>query len=334
MQEINKMKEKYKITIPAHHYESDEIVELADFVGDSYKLAVECTKTDSNYIVFCGVKFMAEGAKILAQEHQKVLSPDLTAGCPMADMIDANQLQQIFQKLNDPNLVPIVYMNSYADIKAFSGNHGGAVCTSSNAAKICKYYQDQGKKIFFAPDYNLGRNTANKLGLTDTEIVKINQDLTFTPNKNAKMYIWDGYCHVHKIFAVEQIKTLRKKYPEINIIVHPESAPKVVAMSDFAGSTQQILQAIQESSTGSIWGIGTEIHFVERLAKQNPDKQIFPLLPSSCYNMTKINEAKLTRTLQAIENGHISQYEVKVDSQYIEPAKAALQKMIEIVEEK
>lgn len=334
MELIKKIRKKHKITIPAHHYETDEVVNLADFVGDSYKLAVDCSKADSDFIVFCGVRFMAEGAKILAKSYQKVLTPDSKAGCPMADMINIKQAEGIFDKINDPQLVPVVYMNSYADIKAFCGKHGGAVCTSSNAAKVIKYYLNQGKKVFFAPDYNLGKNTAHRLNIPERQIVKINQDLSFSKNPDAKMYIWDGFCHVHIVFSVQQIQKLREKYPAIKIIVHPESDPEVVKMSDKSGSTQQILQAVMNSKSGSIWGIGTEIHFVERLAKQNPDKTVIPLIPSCCYNMSKISEAKLRNTIKSIPNKKYSQYEVEVDPQYIESAKKALKKMIEIVEEK
>jgi quinolinate synthase len=332
MNKINQIRKEINVTIPAHHYETDEIVDIADFVGDSYKLAVECTKTNSDYIVFCGVKFMAEGAKILAKPNQKVLSPAKTAGCPMADMIDANQAQQVFDKINDPDLVPVVYMNSYADIKAFCGEHGGAVCTSSNAAKIVEFYLQQDKKVFFAPDFNLGMNTAKKLGLNDDEIVTVKQDISFKDNKNAKLYLWDGYCYVHKVFMLNQIEELRDKHPQIKIIVHPESDPEVVEKADIAGSTQQILLAVKNSPAGSVWGIGTEIHFVNRLAQQYPNKTILPLKKSSCRDMIKINRTNLTQTLEAIKTGKLTEYEVTVPSNYIEPAKAALQKMIDIVE--
>ncbi len=368
------------VVIPAHHYQMDEIVQIADFIGDSYKLAVDCSATDAEYIVFCGVMFMAEGAALLAKPHQKVLIPDKTAGCPMAEMIDSVQAEQIYSTLSslcDREIIPIVYMNSYADMKAFCGIRNGTVCTSSNATKIVKHFLDQGKSVFFAPDYNLGVNTANKLNLDRSEIVTVQQNLSFDQDlrlnqyllsnksnpKTAKMFIWDGFCHVHKAFNVDDINSFRKNYIEkgfsksdINVIVHPECSEAVVNASDYSGSTSMIWNKVRDGKPGSVWAVGTELRFVERIAEQFKDKKVVPLRNSLCHNMSKITLEKLGNTLKSILNrasdellplnskdisvsrvGNIEKEaleEIKVEEKYKKDAKKALELMINIVEDK
>ncbi|MBF0388551.1 MAG: quinolinate synthase NadA [Desulfamplus sp.] len=330
------------VVIPAHHYEMDEIVKMADFLGDSYKLAVDCAATESEYIIFCGVMFMAEGAALLAKPHQKVLIPDRTAGCPMAEMIDANQAKEIYSALSnicDKEIIPIVYMNSYADMKAFCGSKNGTVCTSSNAAKIVKHFLDQDKSVFFAPDYNLGINTANQLKLNQDEIVTINQDLSFdyANVKRAKMFVWDGFCHVHKVFTVEDIKAFRQQYSssefkdKINVIVHPECSEDVVNGSDYSGSTSMIYKTIKNGKSGSVWAVGTELRFVERMDSEFKDKKVVPLKRSICHNMSKITLEKLGQTLTSILNNSSKEH-ITVAEKYKKDAKRALQLMIDIVE--
>ncbi|HPP04035.1 MAG TPA: quinolinate synthase NadA [Spirochaetota bacterium] len=339
---IIKLKEKLKesVIIPVHHYQNYDIVKLGDFIGDSYKLAVESSKTDKEFIVFCGVKFMAEGTKILAKSFQKVLIPDIMAGCPMASMIDYNIAEKIFNILQQDckrEISPVVYMNSYADMKAFCGKNGGSVCTSSNAEKIIKYYLENNKSIFFFPDYNLGINTVNKLGIPKENIVKVKRDLSIEGDvKNALLFLWDGFCIVHKNFKTTDILELRKRYEGIKIIVHPECDEDVVNLADYSGSTEKIYKTIKEAPSGSIWGIGTETVFVDRLQKEFPDKKILPLRESKCVNMEKITLNKLYDSLLSIlsykESKTTLKYEIPEIVEYKEDAKIALQKMIEIVE--
>jgi quinolinate synthase len=333
-----------RIIIPAHHYEDPKVVEVADFVGDSYKLAVDCAKTDAEFIVFCGVYFMAEAADVLSQPNQKVIMPDLAAGCPMADQINKKQAEEaskVIQKRSSKQIVPVVYMNSFADIKSFCGERGGSVCTSSNASEVIEFYLKQDNAVFFAPDFNLGINTARKLGLNDDEIVKIGTDLNiennYDPDK-VKLYIWDGLCHVHKVFAVQDIVELRAEYEAIKIIVHPECDRGVVNNSDISGSTQKIYNEIKNSPAGSVWGVGTEYNFVQRIADEFPDKTVLPLKRSICHNMAKITSEKLLTSLGSI-NAHIEEgLELKnivsVDEEDKGNAANALNKMIEIVEKK
>lgn len=329
------------IVIPAHHYENPEIVEVADFVGDSYKLAADCAKIDAEFIVFCGVYFMAEAADLLSSSTQKVLMPDIEARCPMADQIGYQQADKVFQKISGcttRQIAPVVYMNSTAEIKSFSGKYGGSVCTSSNAGKIIKHFLDQDKVVFFAPDYNLGNNTANELGLKDKEIVKVTSDFQCVGGNpsQAKIFIWDGYCYVHKRFLVNDILDLRTKNPGIKIIVHPECDREVVINSDDSGSTQKIYEEIKKSPTGSIWGVGTEFNFVQRIAWEFPDKTVLPLRKSICGNMAKITPEKLLKILQSVQS-HLQKKTalegiVQVSESMKNNAARALHKMIEIVE--
>ncbi len=330
-----------KITIPGHHYQIPEIVELTDFVGDSYKLAVDCSKTDSEFIVFCGVKFMAEGASLLANKQQKVILPVLSAGCPLADYIDAETSEQAMQRIQaeiSSNIYPVFYMNSYVDAKSVCGKFEGAVCTSSNAAKIVKYFLDKGQSVFFAPDYNLGINTADQLGLEEREIVKVNRDLTFDKvvTSKAKFFIWDGNCRVHKRFQKQDLEKMRQKYPEAKIVVHPECDREIVKAADMAGSTQMIYNEIRNAPTNSTWIVGTEYHFVIRLDSEFPDKKVIPLRKSICQNMAKIGLKDLSASLSNIDRflaGKANlENEIKIDSKQSKNAQLALKKMIEITE--
>lgn len=344
---IVEQKKKYgsSLIMPAHHYQRMEIVDLADFIGDSYKLAVDCTKTDAEFILFCGVRFMAEGASVLGKEGQKVIIPEPLAGCPMADMIDEERAVKAFEKMSAVSgrqVVPIVYMNSYADMKSFCGEREGTVCTSSNAASIIDYYLKQDKAIFFFPDFNLGINTAKVLGIKENEMVKVTKSLELNPLggqedlKDTRLFLWDGFCHVHKEFTTGNINRVRRENPGITLIVHPESDEKVVDNSEYNGSTQKIYNTIKDAPEGSAWAVGTELHFVNRIAREFPGKKVIPLKESPCFNMEKITLAHVARSLFSIEN-HLNGsgelvYEIEVNPKYKKFAKAALEKMIEIVE--
>lgn len=342
IKEIIRLKDNLKdiLIIPTHHYQSYDIVKLGDFVGDSYKLAVESSKSDKEFIVFCGVKFMAEGAKILSKPFQKVLIPDIMAGCPMASMIDYKIAEKVFNTLQKgckKGISPVVYMNSYADMKSFCGSRGGAVCTSSNAEKIIKYYLSNNKAIFFFPDYNLGINTAKIVGIKSENIVKVKRDLTIEGDiENGLLFLWDGFCIVHKNFTTIDILQLRKEYKDIKIIVHPECDKEVVDFADYSGSTEKIYRTIKEAPSNSIWGVGTETVFVNRLQEEFPDKKILPLRESKCINMEKITLEKLYNSLLSIvsykEGNGSLKYEIPEIKEYKEDAKLALNKMIEIVE--
>jgi quinolinate synthase len=341
IENITKLKNELKdqIVIPAHHYQDYDIVKFGDFIGDSYKLAVECSKVKNKFIIFCGVLFMAETARILCSNEQIVLIPDKLAGCPMACMADMDTISKTYNHLTELSskpIAPVVYMNSYADLKSFCGEHNGSVCTSSNAAKILDYYFGKGQPILFFPDYYLGINTAKSMGIKDEEIIKVKRNLNNDINgdiKNAKIFLWDGYCPVHKKFSQSDIIHLKEKYPSIKIIVHPECSEEVANSADMTGSTEKIYKVVKDSPTGSIWGIGTETTFVDRIAKENPDKTIIAIRESKCVNMVKITLQKLYDTLKAVKNFDkkiSSKYEVTVDETFKENAKKSLQKMIEI----
>ncbi len=338
---INKLRDK--IIIPVHHYQSSDIVQFADIIGDSYKLSVESAKSKASFIIFCGVMFMAEGASILTKNYQKVLIPNPHAGCPLADMADLMMVKKAFEKLKkevNNEVVPVVYINSYADLKSFCGENKGSVCTSSNAEKIINYYLKEGKSVLFFPDYYLGINTANKLNINENEIAKLKKNLHIETTGNihdAKIILWDGFCPIHHNFSTSDISNLRKNYPGIKIIVHPECKLEVVKESDLSGSTEKIYQTIKNAEKGSIWGIGTETTFVERIANENKDKTILPLKTSVCKNMSMTTLQNLATSLESI-NEFIKnkknplKYEVRVNDEYREYAKIALEKMIEIVE--
>ncbi len=341
---IISIKKKYgkKLLIPAHHYVSSDLFRFADTTGDSYKLALDATKSEAEWVVFCGVSFMAEGVDILCP-GKKVLIPDLDAGCPMADMTDIvsgrKALSEI-EKFSGKKAVPVVYMNSHADAKSLCGEFGGTVCTSSNAEKIVRYYMERGKSVFFFPDANLGTNTANEIKLGDNETALVRQDfkIEFKGDPGAvKMFLWDGFCPVHRNFKQLDIPAFKNKYPEGRVIVHPEVDPDVDISADIHGSTQKIYNLIKDSPTVSVWGVGTELKFVERIAKEFGDKTIIPLRGSVCTDMSKINIRNLAASLNSIElykagKGELK-YLVSVKGEYRQNALKALDQMIRIVEE-
>ncbi len=311
--EIASLKKKLsdKIIILGHHYQKDEIIAFADVSGDSLELSKVAAKSTQPYIIFCGVHFMAETADILKAPHQKVILPDLTAGCSMADMANIFEVETAWQFINsatDKKIIPITYINCAATLKDFVGKNEGSICTSSNAKKVISWALTKGEKLLFFPDQHLGRNTAYELGISLDEMViydpqKENGGLTKEDIKKAKVILWYGYCSVHQGFSVEQIQKIRRDDPEMKIIVHPECDFSVVRNSDLNGSTSYILNTINSAPLGSKWAVGTEINLVERLAKQHPDKKIISLSPAQCLctTMYRIRPRWLLNVLRAIE---------------------------------
>ncbi|HIE28998.1 TPA: quinolinate synthase NadA [Candidatus Poribacteria bacterium] len=326
-----------RLVLLGHHYQRQEIVELSDFRGDSLGLSRDAAKQkDAEFIVFCGVHFMAESAEILSQPQQIVQLPDLTAGCPMADMADIFQVESAWREIDKvcggENVTPITYVNSSAELKAFCGRNDGVVCTSSNAGSVFDWGFEKTDKLFFFPDEHLGRNTANKKGIQKDKVIVWNPEEEMGGNtrkqiRDADVILWKGYCHVHTFFKLVHVLEIREKYPEAIIIVHPECVEEVVDMADADGSTGFIVQFVQEAKSGSTIVIGTEINLVNRLAREHPDKKIFELARSLCPNMYKINLRNLLWTLDNIGEINI----VTVPKQIKVEAKVALERMLEII---
>ena len=326
--------------ILGHHYQRDEVIQFADITGDSFKLAQAAAEQSSaEFIFFCGVHFMAESADILTSPKQRVILPDLAAGCSMADMATANQVNQCWQELEKLGVasrtVPVTYMNSSAAIKSFTGEHGGTICTSSNAQKTLEWAFAKAEKVLFLPDQHLGRNTAVlSLGLSLDDCVLWNPwkpmgGLTEDEIRNAKMILWRGHCSVHGRFTRESISEVRTRIPGVQVIVHPECQHEVVVDSDVVGSTEKIIQAVSASPAGSKWAIGTELNLVSRLAQNNPDKEIVFLDKTVCYcsTMNRIDLPHLVWAMESIVAGHIVN-EIKVDERVAKYSKLALDQML------
>ncbi len=329
-----------QVMILGHHYQRDEVIQFADITGDSFKLAQAAAQQSSaEYIIFCGVHFMAESADILTAPHQKVILPDLAAGCSMADMATAAQVQQCWESLEKLGVasktVPVTYMNSSAAIKSFTGEHGGTICTSSNAEKSLNWAFGKAEKVLFLPDQHLGRNTAvNDLGLSLSDCVVWNPwkpqgGLTFDEIHNAKMILWRGHCSVHGRFTKESIDEFRVRIPEINVIVHPECQNEVVTAADFVGSTEKIIKIVSEAAPGTQWAVGTELNLVSRLAAANPDKKVYFLDRTVCYcsTMNRIDLPHLVWTLESLVAGKVVN-EITVDSETARYSKMALEQML------
>ena len=329
-----------KVMILGHHYQRDEVIQFADITGDSFKLAqAAAAQSEAEYIVFCGVHFMAESADILTSAGQRVILPDLAAGCSMADMATASQVQQCWSDLEKLGLtdaiVPVTYMNSSAAIKSFTGEHGGTICTSSNAERSLRWAFAKAEKVLFLPDQHLGRNTAvNDLGLSLEDCVVWNPwkpqgGLTEAEIRNAKMILWRGHCSVHGRFTKQSIDDFRTRIPEINIIVHPECQNEVVSAADFVGSTEKIIKTVTEAAPGTSWAVGTELNLVSRLAANNPDKQVYFLDRAVCYcsTMNRIDLPHLVWALESLVAGTVVN-EIKVDSETARYSKMALEQML------
>jgi len=301
-----------QLIILTHHYQRKEIIDVGHYRGDSLGLSQKAAADkDARFIVFCGVYFMAESAEILSQPYQTVQIPDLKAGCPMADMADIDNVKRAWKDVTlitgEGSVMPIVYMNSDADIKAFCGRHGGTVCTSSNTSAAFNRGFSQREKIFFFPDQHLGLNTGNQMGIEAEKMILWDPEKPLGGNilkdiKKAKVILWDGYCHVHTRFRVEHVLKMRKEYPEAKIVVHPECTREVVELADATGSTSFIVKYVENAPPDTAIIIGTEINLINRLALENPDKEVLDLHYSLCPNMFKINPKNL---LWALENiGH------------------------------
>ena len=330
-----------KLVILGHHYQRDEVIRFADHIGDSLKLAqFAATKTAADFIVFCGVHFMAESADILSAPHQQVILPDLAAGCSMADMAAIDQLEVCWRELAQlgaTSVVPVTYINSAASIKAFCGEYGGIVCTSSNAAKVMTWAWERGEKVLMLPDQHLGRNTAFKMG------VPLDQMVVWDPNEPfggltrdqvaaAKLILWKGHCSVHTRFSVAQIELFRKQHPQGRVIVHPECTHEVVQAADESGSTEHIIRTVKNSPKGSVWAVGTEIHLVNRLAADvAPDRTVVTLDPFGCLcsTMFRVSPNHLLWVLEGLVEGKVYN-QITVDEPQKSFARVALDRMLEM----
>jgi quinolinate synthase len=328
-----------RVVILGHHYQRDEVVKFADFRGDSLKLSQQAAGTDAEYIVFCGVHFMAESADVLRRPHQVVVLPDLGAGCSMADMAEIGQVESCWEELwaaGIGGVVPITYMNSTAAIKAFTGRHGGAVCTSSNANAVMRWAFEQGERVLFLPDEHLGRNTAVALGMEPGRMVVWDPAKELGGNDEqslarARVILWKGYCSVHQRFQPEHVDRVRLEYPDIRVIVHPECRAEVVGKADVVGSTEKIIKAVSEAGPGSSWAIGTEIHLVNRLAREFPEQQIVSLDPHVCVctTMFRISPQHLAWALENLAEDRVVN-RIEVDAATRQWARVALERMLEL----
>ncbi len=337
-----------RVFVLGHHYQRDEVIQFADVTGDSFKLARDAAgRPDAEYIVFCGVHFMAESADILTSPDQRVILPDLAAGCSMADMARLTQVEDAWDALSAAgvadSVVPVTYMNSSADIKAFCGRHGGAVCTSSNAETALEWAFEQkpdaagGAKVLFLPDQHLGRNTAVlKMGLSLEDCVVWNPHLPgggLSPEqlRDARMILWKGHCSVHGRFSPDVVDELRATIPDVQILVHPECQHDVVLKADLVGSTEFIIKTIEAAAPGTSWAIGTELNLVKRLAAQHPDKQITFLDKTVCYcsTMNRIDLPHFVWAMESLAAGTVVN-QIEVDPETEHWAQVALQRMLDL----
>jgi quinolinate synthase len=339
-----------KLVILGHHYQRDEVIKFADYTGDSYKLSKQVSRhPDAEFIVFCGVHFMAESADVLSADYQQVILPDLAAGCSMADMAEPEQLEICWSELEQMGLgerkqagakqpvVPVTYINSAASIKAFCGERGGVVCTSSNAAATLRWAWQRGERVLFLPDQHLGRNTAYKLG------VPLDDMIVWDPNeiwgghdpdevKRARIILWKGHCSVHTRFTVKQIENIRAKHPGVRVIVHPEVPWDVVQAADDSGSTEYIINQVKSSPAGSTWAVGTEIHLVSRLAREvEPQRTVLSLdqFGCLCSTMFRVSPNHLLWTLEGLLSGEVYNRIIVPDDQKYW-TKVALDRMLTI----
>jgi quinolinate synthase len=339
-----------RVVILGHHYQRDEVIKFADFTGDSLKLArAAATKHEAEYIVFCGVHFMAESADILRASHQKVVLPDLAAGCSMADMAAPDQLEMCWREMEQmgvrpdavengrQGVIPVTYINSSAAIKAFVGAHGGIVCTSTNAASVMAWAWERGVKLLMLPDQHLGRNTGYKMGVPLGEMV------VWDPNEmwggvdaaqlaTAKLILWKGHCSVHTRFTTQQIDAFRKKYPQGRVVAHPECTWEVVQAADESGSTEYIINAVKNSPAGTTWAVATEVHLVNRLAHDlAPDKTVVTLDPFGCLcsTMFRVSPNHLLWILEGLVEGKV-QNQITVPEDQKRDARLALDRMLQV----
>lgn len=327
-----------KLFIPAHHYQKDEVVQFADATGDSLQLAqLSQQNKAAEHIVFCGVHFMAETADILTEDHQRVLLPDLRAGCSLADMANIQQTEEaweIMQEQFGDTIIPLTYVNSTAAIKAFVGKNGGATVTSSNAEKMITWALEQKERILFLPDQHLGRNVSYELGIPLEDMAVWNpiaNEFEYDGDiQDAKIILWKGHCSVHENFTVENVEQVRKDDPEMKVIVHPECPYETVAVSDLSGSTSYIIETIEQAPAGSKWAIGTEMNLVNRLMNDHPEQEIISLNPYLCACMT-MNRITLPYLLWSLESIGTEEYinDITVPAHIVTDAQLALDRMLE-----
>jgi quinolinate synthase len=330
-----------RVFILGHHYQRDEVMRWADARGDSYRLSVLAQqRPEAEFIVFCGVHFMAESADILTADHQAVILPDLNAGCSMADMADIDEVTEAWESLADvvdiERVVPITYMNSSAAIKAFVGEHGGAVCTSTNARAVLEWALAKGDKVLFFPDQHLGRNTGFAMGYDhdDMRVWDPRRDLgglSEADCKDATLLLWKGHCSVHQRFTPAHVQAFRAEHPDGIVVVHPECAREVCELADQVGSTDFIIRAVEAAPVGSVIGVGTEIHLVNRLNDETPDKTVVSLDPlvCPCSTMFRIDAKHLAWVLESLVGGRVVN-RITVDPETAKWAKVALERMLEI----
>jgi quinolinate synthase len=329
-----------RLLILGHHYQRDEVMRWADARGDSFALSRLAEQSEAEYVVFCGVHFMAESADILTGDHQTVILPDLNAGCSMADMADIDSVEEAWEAISEVTdinrVVPITYMNSSAALKAFVGRNGGAVCTSTNARAVISWALERGEKLLFFPDQHLGRNTAYQLGYgpADMRVWNPRRDLGGLEERDVKeatFLLWQGHCSVHQRFKVEHVEQFRADHPDGIVIVHPECAHEVVELADQVGSTDYIIKAVAAAPAGSTIGVGTEIHLVQRLDDETPGKKIVSLDPlvCPCSTMFRIDAAHLAWVLENLVEGRVVN-QISVDAETAEWAKVALERMLSI----
>ena len=329
-----------RVFVLGHHYQRDEVIAFADVTGDSFKLAQQAAaRPEAEFIVFAGVHFMAESADILTSSSQRVLLPDLAAGCSMADMATFDQVEQCWEDLQEAGIadvtVPVSYMNSSAAIKAFTGEHGGTICTSSNAERALTWAFEQGSKVLFLPDQHLGRNTAvREMGLSLDDCVvydprKPMGGLTVEQLRAATMVLWKGHCSVHGRFTADSVRDVRERVPGVTVLVHPECTHEVVEAADLVGSTEMIISTLADAPAGSSWAIGTELNLVRRLAKEHPDKTVVFLDKAVCFcsTMNRIDLPHLVWTLESLVEGRVVN-QISVEPRTAEHARAALDRML------
>ncbi|WP_019630893.1 quinolinate synthase NadA [Actinomadura atramentaria] len=329
-----------RVFVLGHHYQRDEVIQFADVTGDSFKLArLAAARPEAPYVVFCGVHFMAESADILTADHQQVVLPDLAAGCSMADMATFEQVEECWEALEDAGIadevVPVTYMNSSADIKAFVGRRGGVVCTSSNAKRALDWAYSRGSKVLFLPDQHLGRNTAVlEMGFSLDDCVvynphRPNGGLPDAALRDARMILWRGHCSVHGRFSLESVRDVRERVPGVNVLVHPECRHEVVRAADLVGSTEFIIKTLDEAPAGTSWAVGTELNLVRRLANAHPDKNVMFLDKAVCFcsTMNRIDLPHLVLSLEALARGEVEN-RIQVGPDTAAHARAALDRML------
>ena len=332
-----------RVVILGHHYQRDEVFQHADFSGDSLKLSRQAANSNAEYIVFCGVHFMAEVADIISRPEQVSILPDLSAGCAMADMADLEQVERAWSELSsvldaDETITPVTYINSAADLKAFCGRHGGIVCTSTNAQSILEWSFAQREKVLFFPDQHLGRNTGFKMDIPLEDMVVWDYDmpmggLSAEQIKRAKIILWKGFCSVHQMFKPEQIDNFRREVPDGKVISHPEASFEVCQQSDFVGSTEFIIKTIEAADPGTHWLVGTELNLVNRLhqtlQKDNKTVQFMSPMVCMCSTMFRIDPQHLAWVLENLVDGNIVN-QISVDADIANNARIALQRMLDI----